>query len=245
MILCHLIGEGPTSNYDLWEDIVASEGPISFDGVYENVYEHRHLLRGLNRKIYLFITGSYVGLDNSFDVGQPLEKFASWEQLLEMGDMGFELGWHTWTHPNLVHTTKDWDDPDWTILGFEITPPFPMDHFAYPYGRWNDSIASVVREHFKFGWSTNRGDPLNRFALPRHHVPSGLDRMLKAEKEGWVSGSAEDFLATSEPLPEAVPDLQSIELTPSSETPPHKTCTCRSGTGSCQCGGRCQEGQAE
>jgi peptidoglycan/xylan/chitin deacetylase (PgdA/CDA1 family) len=40
----------------------------------------------------------------------------------------------------------------------EITPPFPMDYFAYPYGRFNQVVVDVVKQAgFKEAWSVNQG----------------------------------------------------------------------------------------
>lgn len=98
--------------------------------------------------------GNYVGSDNSFDLAYvpKLEKYCTWEQIKEMSEKyGFAIGWHTWSHPNLTHISRH-------EMVNEITPPFPMDYFAYPYGEYNQVVLDVVKEcGFKMAWSVTQG----------------------------------------------------------------------------------------
>jgi len=157
MILLHNIGESPSknpnvkSNYNTREEILASEGPLSFDGVYENVYHNIDILK--DRDVILFVTGTYVGGDNKFDFPMPREKFCTWDQLMGMKQAyGFELGWHTWNHPDLTKL----DDEE---LYEEVLPPFPMESFAYPYGKFDDRVIQAVREAgFKKAYGVFDGD---------------------------------------------------------------------------------------
>ncbi len=139
MILLHNIGTvAGNSNYNTIEEILASTGPISFDGVYENVWRHRHELVG--KDITLFVMGKYVGGDNSFDVGQPLERLCSWAQIHDIMEVtGAKLGWHSWSHPDLTTVPDE-------VLHEEVTPPTPMDIFAYPYGRFDARVLEAVKE---------------------------------------------------------------------------------------------------
>jgi peptidoglycan/xylan/chitin deacetylase (PgdA/CDA1 family) len=63
----------------------------------------------------------------------------------------FEIGWHTWSHPDLTILSEE------DILR-EITPPFPMDTFAYPYGRYSDKVVELVkRVGYKKAFSVTQG----------------------------------------------------------------------------------------
>lgn len=153
LVLLHNIttGSKPNSNYNTRDEIRAATGRLTFDGVYKNVYEHRDVLRGKNS--ILFVTGAYVGKDNSFDVGMPREMFCDWNEIMELViDFGCKLGWHTWTHPDLTRLSAE------EALR-EIKPPFPMDYFAYPYGRYNASVINAVKAAgFKDAWSVTQGN---------------------------------------------------------------------------------------
>jgi len=153
MRLLHNIGPRVNSNYNTIEEILADNESLTFDGVYLNVYEHREQLRG--KDVTLFVMGAYVGKDNSFDTGMPLEKFCTWEQIEEMvRDYGFKLGWHTWSHPDL---TKCSDEQ----LLHEVTPPsgFPRNSIGYPYGSFDRRVIDAVKAAgFKEGISVTHGD---------------------------------------------------------------------------------------
>lgn len=149
--LIHSISETKhNSNYNRPEEVKNAEGLLTFDGVYRNVYENKHLLEG--KDVILFVTGNYVGGNNYFDVGMPLEKFCTWNELFKMQNDGAEIGWHTWTHPDLTKLNDE-------ELEREVTPPFPMNSFAYPYGRFDERVIKAVKKAgFKEAWSVTEGD---------------------------------------------------------------------------------------
>ncbi len=151
MILLHRIGSRVNSNFNELEEILAHEGPISFDGVYTSVWGHRESLKG--KDIKLFFCGGHVGRDNTFDTGQPYGQFCDWNQLLSLKlDYGFKLGYHSLTHRNLVDLT------DQEIVE-EVAPPFPMASFCYPYGNVDARVEKAVREAgYSDAWSVIQGD---------------------------------------------------------------------------------------
>jgi hypothetical protein len=152
--LLHNIGERHNSNYNTRDEILKTpiDSVLTFDGIYLNVYENHDILLG--REVIFFVMGNYIGKDNSFDIGQPFERYCNWKQIREMSErIGAKIGWHTWSHPNLTTIKSDMD------VIKEITPPFPMDHFAYPYGDVDDRVARLVKEvGFTTGWSVTQGD---------------------------------------------------------------------------------------
>lgn len=153
MYLIHNIGDRNFgSNYnDLYEILALPKtAPLSFDGVYRNVYQHRDLLCG--RDITIFVTGAYVGKNNEFDSQPVLEEFCDWNQIMELHlDYGWKLGWHSWSHIDLT-TLKPHE------VHLEVKPPFIMDSFAYPYGRVNKEVAGIVSRYYKEAYSVDSGD---------------------------------------------------------------------------------------
>lgn len=153
MKLAHNIGDIKHPNYNTREQIQNCNEYIGFDGIYLNVYENRDLLKGKHG--ILFVMGDYVGKDNTFDLKNvpKLEKYCTWEQVKEISkETGFDIGWHTWSHPDLTTLSKE------EIIK-EITPPFPMKYFAYPYGKYNDLVIECVKEvGYKDAWSVTQGD---------------------------------------------------------------------------------------
>lgn len=58
---------------------------ITFDGVYENVYKYAFpILKKYGYPFHLFVTSDFIGKDNSFDITEPLTKFASMWQIQQM-----------------------------------------------------------------------------------------------------------------------------------------------------------------
>jgi peptidoglycan/xylan/chitin deacetylase (PgdA/CDA1 family) len=56
----------------------------------------------------------------------------------------------------------------------EITPPFPMDYFAYPYGRFNQVVVDIVKQAgFKEAWSVTQGsqDPNEKDHIFKQYRP--------------------------------------------------------------------------
>ena len=81
-----------------------------------------------------------------------LENYCTWEQINEIcKEYDFEIGWHTYSHPDLTKLSKE------QIIA-EITPPFPMKTFAYPYGNFNDLVVECVKEvGFERAYSVTQG----------------------------------------------------------------------------------------
>jgi hypothetical protein len=152
MRLLHNIGNIRHSNYHTREQVLNSNEPLGFDGIYLNVYENKDILK--DKTGIFFVMGNFIGGDNSFDLQYvpKLEKYCTWEQINEMCDeYNFEIGWHTWSHPDLTLLKKD------EIIK-EITPPFPMKYFAYPYGKFNDLTIECVKEMgYEKAWSVTQG----------------------------------------------------------------------------------------
>jgi peptidoglycan/xylan/chitin deacetylase (PgdA/CDA1 family) len=153
LVLAHNIGDIVHPNYHTRQQIIDCPYPIGFDGVYKNVYDNQDVLDG--KSGIFFVMGDYVGKDNSFEYPKEvpaIEQYCTWEQIQEMCDKyDFKMGWHTWSHPDLTAITRH-------EMVKEIAPPFPMDYFAYPYGRYNQVVLECVQQAgFKQAWSVNQG----------------------------------------------------------------------------------------
>lgn len=177
MKLAHNIGDIIHPNYNTAEQILACQEPIGFDGIYLNVFEQRHLLKG--KTGILFVMGDYFGEDNRFDLANvpKLEKYCTWEQVYYLAkETGFEIGWHTWSHRDLTTLTRD------EIRKEIAPPPYSMDgkpifeSFAYPYGRYNDLVVHCVKEAgYKRAYSvtqgsTNPADPDHQYKIFRDYI---------------------------------------------------------------------------
>lgn len=160
MKLLHSIGTEKHSNYNTREQVLACDDELGFDGIYLNVYENQDVLQG--KKGIFFVMGNYMGKNNHFDLFNvpKLEKYCTMEQVKEMAEKyGFEIGWHTWSHKDLTKLSEE-------EIMKEITPPFPMKYFAYPYGLYNSNVVECVRKAgYEKAWSVTQGNdnPLTLF----------------------------------------------------------------------------------
>jgi len=161
--LCHNIALTKHSkNYNTPEEILQCDEPLSFDGVYLNVHDFKELLIGMD--VTLFFVGEYLGQDNSFDAGQKRERFCDLQQLRDLEQLGCKLGWHTWTHRDLTKIDS------YEELVEEVTPPFPMESFAYPYGRFDKTVIDAVkRAGFEYAYSVYQGDG-SKYQLNREYL---------------------------------------------------------------------------
>ena len=92
---------------------------ITFDGIYKNVLKYAApILQDLGYPFELFISSNYIGIDNSFDIEEPLTQFADFQELKTLVSMGGRLQWHTKSHPDLsiendeVHILDELDIPE-------------------------------------------------------------------------------------------------------------------------------------
>lgn len=166
-LLHNLVKEKPkappnvVSNYNTIDELLRlpKDTVISFDGVYRNVWENREHLKDYD--VYLFVVGDVIGKDNSFDKGMPREHYCTQSQLDDLVDMGCKLGWHTKTHRDLTTLTDD------EVLE-ELKIPYPMNYFAYPYGRFNGRIEELVKQAgFLRAWSVTE---FSKFSLKRQYL---------------------------------------------------------------------------
>ncbi|UOF82073.1 nodB-like protein [Caudoviricetes sp.] len=169
MILLHNVGYYKHSNYNTREQIKNSKGPISFDGIYLNVYENQDILEG--KDVILFVMGNYVGGDNTFDMiaapdyGLKLEKYCTWDQIFELRDKyKCRVGWHTWSHRDLTKL------PDHELEKELKRPDGVEPILAYPFGNFDRRVESFAHAAgYREAWTVDRGDnsPLQQ---QRHYL---------------------------------------------------------------------------
>jgi len=170
MVLAHNIGDINHSNYHTRKQVKECFDSIGFDGIYKSVYDNMDVL--MNKSGIFFVMGDYIGKDNSFDLANvpKLEQYCTWDEIIHMTKLfDFKIGWHTWSHPDL--TTLSESD-----IIKEITPPFAMDYFAYPYGRFNDKVVELVKKvGYKMAYSVTQGtmdlnDPNYNYKIYRRYL---------------------------------------------------------------------------
>lgn len=160
------------------------------DGFLDNLTEATPILEEFGFQATVFAVADYVGKRDDWNqhFGGKMGKLATWEQLREMTNRGWEIGYHTESHPDLnalsgKQLENELVDGRTTI---EQKLGLPVETVAYPFGGYNQQVHQLtansgVRAAVRVGTARNgRKIPYvrvpaarvqsDRFALPRATV---------------------------------------------------------------------------
>jgi peptidoglycan/xylan/chitin deacetylase (PgdA/CDA1 family) len=152
---------------------------LTFDDGFADFYiSAAPILRRLKFPATIFLLTGLCGKTNNWpgqDAWVGERRLLGWDQVAELAQDGFELAAHSISHPAL--TALPSEEAEHQIAGskaeLQERTGHAVEFFAYPYGRWNPAIRTIVREHYRGACSTGAGvvqpeaDP---FALPRVDV---------------------------------------------------------------------------
>ena len=132
---------------------------ITFDGVYENVWENgMEIFKRWQVPFEMFVVMGSIGKDNRWDQAQPLTRFCSGKQLADLESVGGRIEHHSFTHRDLTRLSAD-------EIDHETRNPYGRGFFAYPHGRLNQQVEKIVAERFTGAVGVNGDD--SRFNLKR------------------------------------------------------------------------------
>jgi len=142
---------------------------ITFDDGYRNVYDEAFpILQRYSMSATVFLTVGERGTTSATGLLPSLNgrSMLNWDNVREMHRWGITFGAHTLTHPDLTRLPLDqtWSEICLSKSIVEEALSSPVTCFAYPYGRQDDRIRELVRQHFlcacsdKFGLVTPRSD---------------------------------------------------------------------------------------
>lgn len=136
---------------------------LTFDDGYACLHKYAFpILLGYGFSATIFLVSGYCGQNNDWP-GQlsniPRMRLLDWDQIHKMDEHGIEFGVHTATHPKLDELNLDEIRDE--IQGSKETIERRLGHkitsFAYPYGRYNETVKAVVKSEFLGACSTNVG----------------------------------------------------------------------------------------
>jgi peptidoglycan/xylan/chitin deacetylase (PgdA/CDA1 family) len=150
---------------------------ITFDDAYRDIYVHAFPL--LNRykipaTVYA-VSGMVGGMDMWNEGRRPLRALCSWDELLEMAEMGIEIGSHTCTHRSLIDLDEEGSLEEIMRSKEELEKGLgiSIDHFSYPYGHYDRKRAELVKYvGYKSACTTIKGicktgdDPFTLHRIP-------------------------------------------------------------------------------
>jgi peptidoglycan/xylan/chitin deacetylase (PgdA/CDA1 family) len=136
-------------------------------------------------------TATFFLLTSVIDQEHP--GYVSWEQVIEMGAAGMEMGAHGYTHVDMRERTVDY--LVWQMLGskeaIEARIGEPVRFFCYPSGKYDEQAMRVLHSADYWGavtvelGDTQRSDGM--FELPRVRVHGRYTALDLANVLDWVS----------------------------------------------------------
>lgn len=204
-------------------DDAPGDGPrrvvITFDDGYENAFRNAAgpLAEAGFRAIQFLVPG-LIGKRNEWDLPayDAPERLMDAAQVRDWLAAGHGIGAHTMTHPHLCQLPPARAREEIVASKQALEDQFgvPVEHFAYPYGEWNEAVRDLVAgAGFRTASTTRAGvnrpttpplELLRYLACPPIRTPRQtflrlLDRLAMASgvRRGPGSGLAEDGPAES------------------------------------------------
>jgi hypothetical protein len=155
---------------------------ITFDDCYRNNLDAARVLAEHGLPAAFFLPTAYVGTDHVFAWDRSLPRLPNltWDDVREMAALGFEIGSHTATHPNLGSLPLAQARREFTESreALERQLGRPVRWFAYPFGGLNNfrpELLAVLSEAGYEGGLSGYGGfvypGMDPRMLPREAVP--------------------------------------------------------------------------
>jgi len=164
------------------QTIPARTVAITFDDCYRDNVDAARILTEYGLPATFFIPTAFVGNDHVFDWDRDLPRMANltWDDVLDMVRMGFEIGSHSVSHADFGTITAEQARHELTESKrvLEARIQCPVRWFAYPYGQRGNlqrEFVSLIQEvgyeacFSGYGGTVSAGR--EDFVLPRESVP--------------------------------------------------------------------------
>jgi peptidoglycan/xylan/chitin deacetylase (PgdA/CDA1 family) len=140
---------------------------LTFDDGWKSQYTNAlPLLKKHNQTATFYVVSTYMGYGAYFD----------WNMTMEVKNAGMTIAGHTLDHadlPKLSAAELDHELRD-SKAALEKQLGVPINHFAYPYGAYNDTVVEAVRRAgYRSATTLNpmmAKNPVSPFLLPRIRV---------------------------------------------------------------------------
>lgn len=164
---------------------------VTFDDGFASTFENAMpVLTRYRIQATMFIVANRIGADNDWmhRCGMPQRALMDAEQIREMHAADIAIGSHTLTHPKLPDCAPDEMSREIadSKARLEDILSHPVEHFAYPYGLYNETARALVRQAgYRSACSTRSGfnnDETDRYELRRIEV-FGRDRLWNLKQK--------------------------------------------------------------
>lgn len=155
---------------------------LTFDDGFLDFHDHAApILQNHSLPATVFLPTGWCGKTNSWP-GQPSwvepQPLMDWPHVVELSRQQVEFGGHSVSHPSLTDIPGTQMEKEVADCGkaIEEHTGTASRFFCYPYGKWNDSVRRVVKQHYQGACSTAAGvvdQSSDIFSLPRvdaHYV---------------------------------------------------------------------------
>jgi peptidoglycan/xylan/chitin deacetylase (PgdA/CDA1 family) len=175
---------------------------LTFDDGYDDVYDLAWpILAERGIPFHVFVVSDYAGKTNDWDLslGRRPFRHMGWNRVREMAARGVTFGSHTASHRDVTRLAPAElrEDLARSKRNIEDGTGMPVRTLSYPFGRYHDAAARVVRETgFDAAFSlypSRRNATVDRYALRREGVyiidpVSLIERKLE---KNWLYGLEE------------------------------------------------------
>jgi len=179
---------------------------VTFDDSYESAFTNAiPLLKSMDFTATFFIIAGFIGRKSTWDVHLRPPAHMTGDEIRKARDLGFTLGSHTLTHPDLTYLSPARLKEELSASKKLLEDAFGQDirFLAYPFGRYNERVKEAVREcGYKAAFTINR--PVRQAAFDPYCIPVtgvyGIDSMRnfrsKLERNGcfWIDAMRDKII---------------------------------------------------
>lgn len=136
---------------------------LTFDDGFENFHSQAFpLLDRYGFDSTVFLVAGRCGKHNDWEGNPaklPRSRMLSWNQVKELSSSGVDFGSHTVTHPNLTSIPIDSAEVEMAESRKMIEDGIgrAVNNFAYPYGKFNESILRIAERVYSTACTTKLG----------------------------------------------------------------------------------------
>lgn len=130
-------------------------------------------LQAYRMRATLFVITGYIGQNNRWNTRACYDaQHMTWDELRHWHDNGGDLGGHSHLHHCMTRLSLDElrETVEHNKRLLEQETGSAPRAFAYPYGRFNQAVIDVVRQHYELAFATDGGTwdaGANRYAINR------------------------------------------------------------------------------
>ena len=143
------------------------------DGYADNAHVALPLLQAYDMRATLFVITGYIGHSNRWNTRACYDtRHMTWDEVRHWHESGGDLGGHSHLHHCMTRLSSD-ELQETVLLNkrlLEQETGITPRAFAYPYGRCNQAVIDVIRQHYELAFATEGGAwnaSAHRYAIKR------------------------------------------------------------------------------